>query len=311
MEYRQLGQSNLGVSTVAFGCWQMGGRYWGRVEESETVAAVQRALDLGINLFDNADIYGLGHAEDVLAKALGSRRTEAIIATKVGWRWDEDGNTAIDLSRKHILEAVEGSLRRLKTDYIDLYQTHLTDSETPVEETVKALCDCVSSGKVRYIGVSNVTAGVLQDYLPFGRIESLQPPYNMLRREIEIDLLPLCAEKRIGVIVYEPLARGLLTGKFSATATFNDDDLRKNDRRFQGKQLIKNLAVVEKLKQIAKDNGKTVAQLAVAWVLSQPGVTAAICGVKRSSQIEECAGGSGWKLSGDELKAIDNILASE
>jgi len=310
MEYRQLGKSSLRVSTVAFGCWQMGGRFWGKVDESETIAAVHKALDLGINFFDNADVYGLGHAEEVLAKALGDHRKDVIIATKVGWRWDESGNAAKDLSSKHILEAVEASLRRLETDYIDLYQTHLPDPDTPVEETMEALQKCVESGKVRYIGVSNVTADILKEYLRFGRIESLQPPYNMLRREIETDLLPLCVEHQIGVIVYEPLARGLLTGKFTADTTFGDEDLRKNDKRFQGEEFLKNLAIVKKLKEIARANGKTVAQLAIAWVLSNPAVTAAICGVKHPSQIEESAGGAGWRLSNEELKTIDKILAS-
>ncbi len=318
MEYRRLGNSDLKLSAIGFGCWAMGGS-WGETEDKESIAAARRALDLGINFFDTADIYGFGHSEKVLAEALGSRRKDVIIATKVGLAWDEHGCMFLSSTRHHIMSAVEASLRRLKTDYIDLYQVHWPDYHTYFEVTMRAMDDLVTSGKVRYVGVSNFTVKQMKECMKIRPIISLQPPYNLLMRDIEKDLLPFCLKNGIGVVAYGPLAYGLLTGKFAKDTKFPKNDWRSGELfpdpggwqphidLFHGKQFRRNLKIVEKLKKIASRYGKTVGQLSIAWVLSNPAITSAIVGAKRPSQLEENVGGAGWKLSKEDLLAIDKI----
>jgi len=309
MEYRQLGSSDLKVSVVSFGCWAMGKQGWGDVQDEETIAAVHRALDLGINLFDTADIYGFGHSEEVLARALEGHRKEVIVATKVGNRWDEaTGKTWPDLSRSYITKAVENSLRRLRTDVIDLYQVHLPDPKTPAEETMGTLLDLQRAGKIRWIGVSNFSPEQIREFLRYGPVVSLQPPLSLFVRHAEVQLLPLCQEQNIGVITYSPLAMGLLTGKYDGPIEFPEGDFRRGNSLFQGRTFERNIAVVKRLKAFAERHGRTVTQLAVAWVLAHPAVTSAICGAKRPPQIEESAAAWDWKLSYQQLKEIDRIL---
>lgn len=307
MEYRILGETNLNVSAVGFGCWVMGGHWWGPVNDNDSIAAVHEALDLGINFFDTADVYGLGHAEKILGRALGVRRKEVIVATKVGLRWNNKGAIRNDLSREHILSAVDVSLERLGTDYIDLYQAHWPDPNTPIEETVEALMACVEAGKVRFIGASNLSPEQLKEYRRHGPVATLQPPLNMFERHAEVQLLPLCFKENVGVLSYGSLCRGLLTGKFAPDHVFQDR-VRADDPLFQGETFKRNLAMVERLKELAAAENKTPAQLAVAWVLAHSGVSIALSGARRPEQIAESAGGAGWPLTHETLQEIDKIL---
>jgi aryl-alcohol dehydrogenase-like predicted oxidoreductase len=319
MEYRKLGDSDLKLSAIGFGCWAMGGG-WGQTDDRESIAAARRALDLGINFFDTADIYGFGHSEKVLAEALGSRRKDVIIATKVGLAWDEHGCLFRSSTRHHIMNAVEASLKRLKTDYIDLYQVHWPDYHTPFEITMRALDDLVRTGKVRYVGVSNFNVKQMKECMKIRPIHSLQPPYNMLMRDIEKDLIPFCRRNGIGVIAYGPLAYGLLTGKFTKDTRFPKSDWRSGELfpdpgdwqphidLFHGKQFRRNLKIVERLKKIADRLGKSPGQLAIVWVLSNPAITSALVGAKRPSQLEENIGGADLRLTKQDLREIDEIL---
>ena len=310
MDYRQLGRTDLNVSTITFGCWAMGGHMWGEVDDTNSIAAVRRALELGINFYDTADIYGFGHSEEVLAEALGSRRDEVLIATKGTVRHEEPRGFWNDSSRAWLLQACDDSLRRLKTDRIDLYQLHWPDADTPIEESMGALRELIDAGKIRYAGVSNYNVQQMTECLKHLDIVSLQPPYSLVQRQVEQEILPFCLEHHLGVLAYSPMYRGLLTGKFTAEATFGEDDLRAHDGNFQGEQLRKNLARVEKLKAMAAEYGKTVAQLALAWVLSHPAMTVALCGAKKPSQIEESAGAAGWTLTPDERARVEELWAS-
>ena len=318
MNYRKLGSTDLELSEIGLGCWAMGGG-WGKTDDRESIAAARRALDLGINFFDTADVYGSGHSEQVLAKALGKNRKSAIIATKGGLVWDDHGCLFRCSSRHHLINAVEASLKRLKTDYIDLYQIHWPDPNTPFEVTMRAMDELVKSGKVRYVGVSNFTRRQIKECLTVRQINSLQPPYNMFMREIEKDF-SFCKRHGIGIVTYGPLAYGLLTGKFTKETKFPETDWRSGKLFpdpgdwqphidiFYGRQFRRNVRTVEKLKQIAKKLGKTVGQLSIAWVLSNPEVTSAIVGAKRPSQLEENLGGAGWKLSKDDNSKINKLL---
>lgn len=309
MEYRTLGSTGLKVSVVGLGCWAIGGGWWGPVNDSDSVATIHKAMDLGINFFDTADIYGFGHSEKILARALGERRKEVIVATKVGLRWNSKGQIKNDLSREYILKEVDESLKRLHTDYIDLYQAHWPAPNTPIEETVEALVTCVEAGKVRYIGASNLSPEQLAEYRKYGPIETLQPPLNLFERYAEVQLLPICYKENIGVLSYGTLCRGLLTAKFKPDHIFKDQ-VRARDPLFQGVTFQRNLAIVDRLKTMAEGNKRTVGQLAVAWVLAHPAISIALCGARHPDQIAESAGGVNWELTDEDLKRISKILAT-
>jgi aryl-alcohol dehydrogenase-like predicted oxidoreductase len=331
MQTRKLGYTDLHLTTVGLGTWAIGGEWaygWGPQDDDESIAAIRRALDLGINWIDTAAVYGLGHSEEIVGQAITGRRDEVIIATKCGRVWDEGSTTPYGrLKAESVRREAEASLRRLNVEVIDLYQIHWPDPDQDIEEAWGVIADLIREGKVRYGGVSNFSVEQLKRVQAIHPVASLQPPYSMLRRGTEENLLPYCAANDIGVIVYSPMQAGLLTGKFTKERAANlpDEDWRKRNPYFQEPELSANLALVEKLRPIAERNGRTVAQLAIAWVLRRPlrpfdraqdrlrsgqaEVTAAIVGARHPSQIEETAPAGDWVLSAEDIAEIDALLA--
>jgi aryl-alcohol dehydrogenase-like predicted oxidoreductase len=317
MQTRKLGYTDLYLTTVGLGTWAIGGGGWaygwGPQDDTDSIRAIQRALDLGINWIDTAAVYGLGHSEEIVGKAIRGRRDQVIIATKCGLVWDEGSTTPYGrLKAWSVRQEVEASLRRLGVDVIDLYQIHWPNPDEDIEEAWATIADLVREGKIRYAGVSNFSVEQMKRIQPIHPIASLQPPYNMLRRDIEAEILPFCAANNIGVIVYSPMASGVLTEKFSRqwVASLPDDDWRKKySGHLQEPELSANLALVEGLKAIAARYGRTVSQLAIAWTLRRPEVTAAIVGARRPEQIEQTAPASDWVLPPEVLAEIDDLLA--
>lgn len=318
MEYRQLGTSDLQVSAVSLGCWAIGGWWWGGADEKESISAIQKAVDLGVNLIDTAPGYGWGLAEEVVGRALEGRRDKAVLATKCGLLWDrEDGQLFFEsgdykvyrcLKKHSIIAEVEASLERMKTDRIDLYQCHWPDPTTALEETMDALTTLLDQGKIRAIGVSNFDVEMHLECLKYGPVHSSQPRYSMLDRAVEKNVLPFCRKRKIGVLAYSPLEQGVLTGKVTLDRKFGEDEYRASQPWFQEKNLRRALAFLDRIRPIAEGHGKSLAQLAIAWILAQPGITSAIVGARRPEQVEHNAGGAGWQLTEDELKTIDAEL---
>jgi aryl-alcohol dehydrogenase-like predicted oxidoreductase len=314
MNYRTLGWTGLELTTIGLGTWAIGGGdwdfAWGPQDDEQSISTIHRALDLGINWIDTAAVYGLGHSEEIIGKALEGMQEKPLIATKCSRRWHEDGSIYGDMTRASILREAEESLRRLQIEVIDLYQIHWADPEEGIEEAWGAIDELMQSGKVRYAGVSNFTVDHMNRIQPIHPIASQQPPYSLLRRRVEEEILPYCAENDIGVIVYSPLQKGMLTGKVNAdwVANLPEDDHRKRDPYFQGEKLVERLKIIEGLKAIAKGKGRSLAQLAIAWTLRRPEVTAAIVGAREPSQIEETVQAGSWDLSEEEITTIDALL---
>jgi aryl-alcohol dehydrogenase-like predicted oxidoreductase len=315
MEIRNLGKSGLKISAIAYGNWLTHGS---QVEEDAALACVRQALDVGITTFDTADVYANTVAEEVLGKALAGERRESLeILTKVYWPTGPKGPNDSGLSRKHILESIDGSLRRLGTDYVDVYQAHRYDHETPLEETMEAFADVVRSGKALYIGVSEWTAEQIRAGHALARelripFVSNQPQYNMLWRVIEAEVVPASMELGLGQVVFSPIAQGVLTGKYKpgqpvpAGSRATDD---KGGAHFVGRWLDDDLlGRIQRLEPLADQAGLSLAQLAVAWVLQNPGVSAAIIGASRPEQVTENAKAAGVTLEADLLSAIDDVL---
>ncbi|GAC1578398.1 MAG: aldo/keto reductase family protein [Candidatus Dormibacteria bacterium] len=315
MEYRRLGRSGVKLSAIGLGSWLT---YGNQVDRENSTACIRRALELGVNFFDTADIYHVGAGETELGVALeGVKRSDYVLATKVFWPMSDNVNDR-GLSRKHIMESCDKSLRRLKTDYIDLYQCHRYDADTPLDETLRALDDLVRQGKVLYTGISEWEAGQIRaatdhaDEHGLDRIVSSQPQYNMLWQVIEKEVIPLCEEKGIGQVVWSPLAQGLLTGKYLPGEPVPADSRGADERAsgpIQGWLQDANLKAVQGLKPIAADAGISMAQLALAWVLRHPNVTSAIIGATRPAQVDENVKAAGVKLDAATLSAIDEALS--
>lgn len=317
METRKLGYSDLQLTPVGLGTWAIGGGDnpygWGPQDDQDSIATIRRALDLGINWIDTAAGYGKGHSEEVVGQAIAGRRDEVIIATKCGILWQEDGSDIYGhLKADSIRREVEASLRRLQVEVIDLYQIHWPMPDEDIEEGWGTIAELVKEGKVRYGGVSNFSVDQLKRVQAIHPIASLQPPYSMLARDIEPEIMPFCAENNIGIVVYSPMQAGLLTGKMTKerVAQLPDDDWRKaKSPQFQEPELSLNLALVEELRPLAERNSRSLAELAIAWVLRRPEVTSAIVGARRPSQIEQTVGAGEWSLSAEEIAEIEALLA--
>ncbi|MEP0843299.1 MAG: aldo/keto reductase [Phycisphaerae bacterium] len=295
---------------VALGCWAMGGEVavWGPVDDNESISAIQKGLDLGITLIDTAPAYGYGHSEEIVGKAIAGRRDQVVLATKCGLVWREPGGPIERrLTAKSVMDECAASLRRLRVESIDLYQIHWPDPKTPIGQTMEALLRLREQGKIGVIGVSNFSCEQVAEARRFGPVECLQPELSMFEPAARDELLPYAREYRLGVIAYGPLARGLLTGKFDAASRFTD--LRAKDPRFSGPAWQRNLAVIERLRPIARALNCTLAQLALRWVIDQDGVTAAIAGVKRPTQTIENAGAADVVIPPAVMDKINAILS--
>jgi aryl-alcohol dehydrogenase-like predicted oxidoreductase len=318
MQTRRLGATDLNLTVIGFGAWAAGGPWafgWGPQDDNDSIAAIHRALELGVNWIDTAAAYGLGHSEEVVGRAIKGRRDQVIVATKCGLVWDEQSYRRREvfnrLKASSVRQEAEGSLRRLGVDVIDLYQVHWPDPDPDLEEGWGEIARLVKEGKVRYAGASNFSVDQLRRVQAIHPVASLQPPYNMLDRGVEQELLPFCAQQKIGVVAYSPMASGLLTGKYNAQriAQLPADDMRYRKGYFMEPNLSANLALIEKLRPIAERSGHSLGQLAVAWVLRRPELTSAIVGARRPDQIEAIVPAAEWRLTPAEAAEIDALLA--
>lgn len=313
MRTRQLGNTDLQLTAVGLGTWAMGGPWefgWGPQEDRPAIEAVLTALDQGINWIDTAAVYGLGHSEQLVGQALKQTSIKPIIATKCGLLWNERKEKVHHLKPDSIIEECHASLKRLNVDVIDLYQIHWPVPDADLEQAWEAMAKMVEQGKVRYIGVCNCNVEQLDRIQKIHPVASLQPPYSMVHRDIEAELLTYCAENEIGVVVYSPMQRGLLTGAFDKErlADLAPDDHRKRHRDFQDPNFSATLELVEQLTPIAQRNSKSLAQLAISWVLRRSEVTAAIVGARKPDQIIETAPAGDWQLAAQDIEEIDELL---
>ena len=314
MQVRNLGYTNLELTTVGLGTWAMGGPWlygWGPQDDDEAIGAVLTALEKGINWIDTAPVYGLGHSEELVGKALKQTSQKPLIATKCGLLWSEQNHRIPCLEAGSIRQECHTSLKKLGVDVIDLYQMHWPQPDEDIEKGWEEMAKLAEEGKVRYIGVSNYNVEQIKRIQEIAPVASLQPPYSMLHREAEDELLSYCAESNIGVVAYSPMQRGLLTGKFSPErlGALASDDHRRKSPDFLDPQFTATLQFVDELRPIAERNGRTLAQLAISWVLRRPEVTAAIVGARRPEQIVETAPASGWDLSREDIDEIEQLLA--
>jgi aryl-alcohol dehydrogenase-like predicted oxidoreductase len=312
MHTATLGMTGLEVSPIAFGTWQLGGD-WGEFDERQAIAAIRRARERGINFFDTAQAYGFGASERLLGKALRDElehhREELVIATKGGLRIDPEQGLVRDCSPAWLRQGVHESLYSLGVQYIDLYQVHWPDPHTPFAESAAALGELVDEGKIHHVGVSNFSVGEIAEFSRTLAVETLQPPYHLFRREIEADVLPYAREHDIGVLVYGPLAHGLLSGAMDAETTFAVGDWRAHSPLFSGEAFQRNLQTVAELERFAQGCGCSVSQLAIAWTLAHPAVQVAIVGSRSAAHIEESLGALDVQLAGEDLAEIDRIMA--
>ena len=309
VELADIPGTSLKVSPVAIGTWAIGGWMWGGTDEAESIATIRAAFEHGINIVDTAPVYGFGRSEEIVGKAIAEARLrkDVLIATKAGLQW-EDGKVSRNASRARINREVEDSLRRLRTDYIDVYQVHWPDPLVTIEETAEAMLALFEQGKIRAIGVSNFSVLQMERFRRVAPLHVLQPPYNLFERDIETDLLPYCRRNKIATLGYGALCRGLLSGRMQANTVFDGDDLRRSDPKFREPRFAQYLAAVEKLDQLARQRfGKRVIHLAVRWMLDQ-GISTALWGARRPDQLRPVDEVTGWSLDASTKAEIDRIL---
>jgi aryl-alcohol dehydrogenase-like predicted oxidoreductase len=306
------GKTGMEITAIGFGSWAIGGNAWGPQDDDEAVGAIRRAVELGMNWIDTAAVYGLGHSEELVATALKGvpESDRPYVFTKCSLVWDENGEVHNVLDKDSVKRECEESLRRLQADVIDLYQVHWPRPDEDIEEGWEAMAELKEEGKVRHIGVSNFDVAQMERVQEIAPVETLQPPYNMLDRDIEAEILPYCAEQDIGVIVYSPMRSGLLTGKMTRERIENlpSDDWRRNSSDFQEPRLSRNLELVELLEEIGEDQGRSPGEVAIAWTLRHPAVTAAIVGGRSPDQVDGIIGAAELHLSEDELDRIEAFL---
>jgi aryl-alcohol dehydrogenase-like predicted oxidoreductase len=316
MERRPFGKTDISVSAIGFGCWEIGGTY-GAIEETRFQSAVHRAIDNGINCFDTAEAYGMGVSEEALARALGSRRRDVTVVTKFGVGYQEMPKGR-DSTRGRVMASIEASLRRLRTDYVDVYMVHWPDPATPFEETLSALDDVVRQGKARHIGVSNFRLAQIEACMKLRRIDVVQYAWNMFDRRMRTDIFPYCVANSIGVMAYGSLAYGMLTGAFTSDTKFDENDWRSRRGTLGSLNLFRtlfgpehfgaNLAAVEELKALAAKYGKTLPQFALRWTTSNPAVSTALVGFRDPAEVDENMGALGWTISEPDMAKIDAIF---
>ena len=310
MEEIVIGDLALKASRIALGTWAMGGWMWGGSDEADSIRTIHAALERGISLIDTAPVYGFGRAEEIVGKALavGGRRDRVLVATKVGLDW-RDGKVFRNASKARIIKEVEDSLRRLRTDVIDIYQVHWPDPNTPIEETAMAMAGLLASGKIRAIGVSNFTSAQMDAFRAVAPSHTAQPPYNLFERAIDRDVLPYCRDRKIITLAYGALCRGLLSGRMTEATRFIGDDLRKHDPKFQAPRFRDYLDAVDELDRFARENyGKRAIELAVRWVLDRADTNIALWGARRPDQLAPVSEVMGWRLDQSAMAAIDAIL---
>ncbi len=310
MDTRKLGINGPELTILGFGAWAIGGPWqwgWGKVDDNQSIDAIHSAINSGINWIDTAASYGFGHSEEVVAKAINGIREKIFIATKCGLVNDGAGNAVFNSDPKSIRKEVEDSLRRLNTDYIDLYQIHWPDPKTEIEKSWEMMAQLKAEGKVKYIGVSNYKVEHLERCMKIEHVQSLQPPYSMLVRDYEKEVFPYCKQNGIGVVVYSPMQAGLLTGKFDINKVA-DDDWRRKNKLFQEPYLTKALKFVDALKPIAEKYNHTVGHVALSWVLNNAAITSAIVGARNENQVKENINAADLILDTEDISFINKLL---
>lgn len=314
IQTKPLGNSDLRITPIGYGAWAIGGGNWefgwGHQEDQDSIAAIHRALDLGMNWIDTAAVYGLGHSEEIVGRVLKERSDQPYVFTKCSMVWNENREVGHSLKADSLRREIEASLRRLQIETIDLYQIHWPNPAEDIEEGWSTLAKFKEEGKVRYIGVSNFNVEQLRRAQAIAPITSLQPPYSLVKPDVEREILPYCLENNIGVIVYSPMQSGLLTGAMTPERVANlaDDDWRKRSPEFNEPRLSRNLKLVERLKQIGQQHGRSPGEVAIAWTLRNPAVTGAIVGGRSGKQVEGIVGAMQFRLSEDELRQIEGFL---
>ena len=321
---RKLGESDLEITAIAFGAWAIGGWMWGGADTNDAISAVEAAVDNGMTTIDTASVYGFGLSEEIVGKALKGKRNKAQVLTKFGMSWDkkdgeyyfttkDNNGKSIDIykhsSKKKVIQDCEDSLRRLDTDYIDLFQIHWPDSTTPVSETMEALEILIRQGKIRAAGVCNYSADLVKEASGTISLASNQVPYSMVKREIEKEIVPACMKLNIGILAYSPLQRGLLSGKIKPGHKFNEGDSRPDTPYYKEPNLSSILAFLEKIKPIADGHGVTLSQLALNWTIQQPGITCALAGARNPQQVMENIAGASFMLTKGEIEIINKHIS--